>query len=100
MIDTSISPDPETGDRMTGNVELPVNVETITIDGIQPAVGDHVEVKVDGTVTRVVNSMAYVRPEMVNDQPMPSTPLQPDANENEMDRLDRLSRMSDAETTY
>lgn len=101
MIDSSLSsetgPD-ETGegsDQMDGNVELPVSIDTVKIDGTAPGVGDKVDLRVSGTVTRVVNDMAYVKPESINDLPMKPA-LKPNSGVSEMDRLEQMSKNADS----
>jgi hypothetical protein len=79
-------------DTNAANVEIPVNVDTLTIDGTTPAVGDMVKLAIRGPVTRVVNAIAYVKPETVNDQPMPAPALEPDPMEGEGERLRQLSQ--------
>ena len=67
-------------------------VDTLSVDGIAPDVGDPVTFKVSGSVTRVVNGVAYVKAETDNDQPMPGPIVEPQDGSSEMDRLERLSR--------
>lgn len=90
-MDDTISPSAES-DVQTDNVELPVNIDTLTIDGTEPAIGDQVKVVVKGSVTRVVNKVAYVKPETLNDQPMEASILEPDPMESEQNRLRNLSQ--------
>lgn len=90
-MDTSVSPDAPI-DEASDNVEFPVSVDTLMVGGTAPSVGDTVDVKVGGTVTRVVNKIAYVKPDTVNDQPLPAPPLEPNPQVNEMDRLRNLSK--------
>lgn len=79
-------------DVQSDNVELPVSIDTLTIDGTEPSIGDEVKLVVRGPVTRVVNKVAYVKPAMVNDQPMPASVLDPDPMEDEKNRLRQLSQ--------
>lgn len=67
MADTSIDQGPPEAD----SDDLAVAVGTLEIDGIRPKVGDVVDVKVSGTIRKLVDETAFVRPETVNDQPMP-----------------------------
>jgi hypothetical protein len=90
-MDDTISPGADS-DTQTDNVEIPVNVDTLTVDGTEPVIGDEVKVVIKGPVTRVVNRVAYVKPESVNDQPMPASVLDPDPMESEKDRLRSLSQ--------
>lgn len=73
--------DPNSGDTDTSG-DIPVQIDTLTLDGTNPKVGDHVDLKVTGTVTQIKNSTAFVNPETVNDQPMP--PDQKDPNQQDM----------------
>ena len=90
MPDDSISSS-GSSDVASSNTELPMPVATLSVDGIAPDMGDPVTFKVSGSVTRVVNGVAYVKAETVNDQPMPGPVIEPDGS-SEMDRLERLSR--------
>lgn len=54
---------------MNGDVCAPL--DALQVDGTPPEVGDNVEMTVKGTVTSVNGGMAYVKPEMVNDVPVP-----------------------------
>ena len=96
-MDSAISPDSAT-DSEGGEVELPVEVDTLAIDGIAPEVGDMIDAKVSGPVTRIVNNIAYFRPEQVNDTAIPQEPLKANPAVDEMDRLDRLSRSTNLDT--
>ena len=90
-MDSAISPDYAT-DSEGGEVELPVEVDTLAIDGIAPEVGDMIDAKVSGPVTRIVNNIAYFRPEQVNDTAIPEEPMKANPQVDELDRLDRMSR--------
>ena len=101
VMDSTVSADPENGSDTTNeNVELPASVDSLSIDGTAPQVGDSVEVKVKGTVTRVVNDMAYIKPETINDTPMPAAPLEPSPDVGEGDRLAQLSQSAGALPSY
>ena len=82
-------------DNQVGNAEIPCMVDSLSIDGIAPNVGDRVDIKVSGPVTRVVNKMAYIKPETVNDTPMPADPLEPNPMVDEKDRLRTMSQQTD-----
>ena|ERR1041385_6996046 len=94
MIDSSVSPE-GASDTQADEVEIPVGIDTLAIDGANPQVGDKVDLKVSGNVTRVVNGVAFVKPETVNDQPLVSSPLKPEQNVSEGDRLRQLSQQVD-----
>jgi len=50
--------------------DLPVAIGTLEIDGLRPKVGDPVDLKVSGSITKIVDETAFVKPDTVNDQPM------------------------------
>jgi hypothetical protein len=91
-MDATIMPDSQKeSDTMSENVELPVDLDSLSVDGTVPQVGDQVDCKVSGSVTRVVNKTAYVKPETINDQPLPATPIEPSPDVSEGERLKNLS---------
>lgn len=51
--------------------DLPVSVGTLEIEGLRPKVGDTVDLKVTGTIRKLVDETAFVSPATINDQPMP-----------------------------
>jgi hypothetical protein len=79
MPDDSITPD--NGDSVSDS-DLAVAIGTLEVDGIRPSVGDEVSCKVKGPITKIVNEVAYVTPETVNDQPIPADA--PDATDDEL----------------
>lgn len=100
-MDATIMPDAgSASDTMTENVELPVDLDSLSVDGTVPEVGDSVNLKVSGSVTRVVNKMAYVKPDSINDQPMPATPLETDPDVDEESRLRDLSSQTGSIPNY
>ena len=66
-MDSSIDQGEPAGD----SDDLPVSVGTLEIDGTRPKVGDTVDLKVSGTISKLVNETAFVTPTTINDQPMP-----------------------------
>lgn len=96
MIDNSIDP-PAGGDL--SDSELTCNVESLSVDGINPSVGDHVEVKVGGTVKQVVNGVATIKAETVNDVPMPIEPVV-DSDPDDSSGLGQLAQMADSSIRY
>lgn len=54
-----------------GADDLPVSVGTLEIEGVRPKVGDNVDLKVSGTIRKLVDETAFVTPATINDQPMP-----------------------------
>lgn len=102
-MDTTISDPPDTEeprDQTLGNAEFPVSLATLSVDGTNPEVGDNVEVRVQAKVTRVVNDMAYVKPETVNGEPLPAEPIAPNPAKDERSRLLDLSEQSGAIGSY
>ncbi len=93
-MDDSISPD-SASDTLKHNAELPVPVDTLSIGGQDPDVGDPVTFKVGGSITRVVNETAYVRIETVNDLEMRNPIVEPSDGVAESDRLRSLSETLD-----
>ena len=77
-MDSSVSPENPETDRD----DLPVDIGTLEIDGVRPAVGDIVKLKVGGTISKIVNEVAWVTPETVNDAPLPAET--PDATDDEL----------------
>lgn len=61
----------DNGPAEAGNDDLPVSLGTLEIEGTQPKVGDSVDLKVSGTVSKIVNDTAFVNVISINDQPMP-----------------------------
>ena len=65
-MDSSIdAPDEGTSD------DLPVAIGTLEIDGLRPKVGDPVDAKISGSITKIVDETAFVKVDTINDQPMP-----------------------------
>ncbi len=54
----------------SGADDLPVSVGTLEIEGVRPKVGDNVDLKVSGTISKLVNDTAFVTPSSINDQPL------------------------------
>jgi|ERR1041385_227189 hypothetical protein len=71
--------------------ELPVKIDTLSLDGTQPEVGDSVEVTVKGKVTRIRDDCAYVSIETANNEPIENPPSQPEDKMTE----DALMAMAD-----
>jgi hypothetical protein len=77
---------PDEGDssnQISSGDELPVKIDTLSVDGQRPEIGDHVEVKVEGTVKSIQDDCAYVTLEKANDQPIenPKSAQEPDEND-------------------
>lgn len=72
--------DPMSGDSKSG--DLAVALDTLTIDGTNPKVGDSVDFKGSGTISEIKNATAFVKVETINDSPVSSEqPDQPDEKE-------------------
>lgn len=80
-MDSTIDAGPESA---TDTNELPVLIDTLTVAGTRPQVGDSVDVKVTGKILKIVNDMAIVKPETANDQPIPQQPP--------VDEMDQLAQ--------
>lgn len=61
---TTDSPSPQSGD------DIGVDLNTLMIYGTRPQVGDKVDLKASGKVTRIENDTAFVQLETVNDAPI------------------------------
>ena len=70
-MDNSIQPE---NDMMSDNDDLPVDLGTLEVNGVRPSVGDSVDLKVRGNVSKIVDQVAWVTPETVNDLPIPAEP--------------------------
>jgi hypothetical protein len=66
--DSMQMPDNEAQEPIQVGDELPVKLDTLMVGGERPAVDDHVEVTVGGTVSRIIDDCAYVKVETANDQ--------------------------------
>jgi hypothetical protein len=60
----------DSGPAESGSDDLPVSVGTLEIEGTRPKVGDSVDLKVSGTVSKIVDETAFVTPSTINDQPL------------------------------
>ncbi len=96
-----IMDDPAGGDQAGDNVEmgdeLPVKLDTLSLGGTQPEIGDDVEVKVKGKVTRIRDDCAYVALETANDEPIENPAAQPE--DQSADDLMSMSANADAAGT-
>lgn len=65
---------------MTSEICIPLDslAEGDGESAVPPAVGDPVEFSATGTVTRVDGGNAYITPESVNGQPIPTAASEPD----------------------
>lgn len=89
-MDSAVTP-AATTDVRTSDIELPVMQDDLAIDGTPPAVGDMVDIKVGGKVSRVVNGIAWVQPDSIQNKPIPEVPME---RNDSMDELDRAYQMS------
>jgi hypothetical protein len=62
------TPENESEEPIMVGDELPVKLDTLMVGGQRPDVGDMVDVKVSGTVSRIVDDCCYVRVESANDE--------------------------------
>lgn len=82
------------------NSELTADVSSLSIDGTDPEVGDHVEFKVGGTVKQVVNGVATITAETINGTPMPSEPSVADSGADDSSQLGQMAQMADKGMGY
>lgn len=77
--------------------DIPVVLDTLKIDEVTPEKGDRVNLRVTGTISKIVNGTAYVTPETVNGAPYDETT----GEEDEMtdDELLTAARDYDMETS-
>src|SRR5215831_5499396 len=69
MADDSMPmPENESQEPIQIGDELPVKLNTLEMGGQRPGVGDMVDVKVSGTVSRIIDDCAYVKVEKANDE--------------------------------
>jgi hypothetical protein len=61
----------DSGEPEASSDDLAVAVGTLEIEGVRPKVGDTVDLKVTGTIRKLVDETAFVSPATINDQPMP-----------------------------
>jgi hypothetical protein len=91
MNDDSISPGVDT-DTKASNVEIPIPIDSLTVGGVEPEVGDPVKVKLTCTVVRTTNGIAWGKIDTINDLPMEAPVNEPNPLESEGDRLRDLSQ--------
>jgi hypothetical protein len=84
---------PDSGEEQGDNSqELCAPLDSLSVNGTPPAVGDTVEVKVGGKVSRIDGDNAYVTPDTVNGEPIQPTDNQP----SDRDQMMELSQQADA----
>jgi len=68
MADESVPmPDDDQDEPIQQGDELPVKLDTLMVGGERPNVGDQVDVKVSGTISRIIDDCAYVSVDQAND---------------------------------
>ena len=72
--DTSINPAP-LGEETDG-VKLYASLNSLSVDGVPPQIGDSVAISVEGTVKSIENGQACIAPVTVNGEPV-QMPQQP-----------------------
>ncbi len=71
-------------DQSDSDNSIPVTLSTIALDdGTTPEQGDQVEVKLTGTIDKIVNGVAMVKPVSVNGQPIPQDAETPSSTPDE-----------------
>lgn len=91
-MDDSISSDTGTIEANPGNIELPIPIDTLTMGGVAPDVGDPVKIKASCVIVRTTNGIAWGRIETINDLPVEAPIIEPDSLESEGERLRNLSQ--------
>ena len=67
MADQSMpTPDDDADEPIQQGDELPVKLDTLMVGGERPNVGDQVDVRVTGTISRIIDDCAYVSVEQAN----------------------------------
>lgn len=94
MIDSTISDETEPSAPDAGGSKVYANASSLAIQGEMPAVGDSVDLQVQGTVASVEGDVVCVTPVTVNGQPAPSGASEPPVNEH--DKLMSMAGADDA----
>lgn len=81
------------GETESSQGDLAVDVDTLVIDGVRPKAGDPVDLKVSGTIRKLVDNTAFITPTTINDQPMPEKP-QATEEEDLMAKANELDSMA------
>jgi hypothetical protein len=76
--------------------EMCIPADAVELDGATPETGDSVSFSVEGTVTRGEGGKLYVKPTMINGEPVKDEPeaLDPDTE------MDRIAQDADNEKDY
>lgn len=89
----------DSGNEGSEDGSLVVAIDTLEIDGVRPKVGDSVDLKVSGSITKLVNDTATVQPDTINDVPIPPNPNVTDNEEQEASLVGQAQAM-DAGSAY
>lgn len=84
--------------QISAGMELPVKIDTLSVDGTQPEIGDDVEVKVTGTVKRIRDDCAYVAIDKANNEPIENPPAQPEDMTH--DNMLAMAQQADQQGSY
>lgn len=76
------------------NNEMCIPADAVELDGATPETGDSVSFSVDGTVTRGEGGKLYVKPTMINGEPVKDEPEAMDADT----EMEQLAAKADEET--
>lgn len=71
--------------------DLAAKIDSLEIDGTRPEVGDRVELKVSGSVSKIIDDCVYVTPEEINGTPVADLP-----KDDEMESEPDLGAMASA----
>lgn len=93
-------PMPESGESelLSLETEIPVKLDSLEADGVRPAVGDQVSLKIEGTVKSIKDDCVYVTPVQVNGDEL-SQLLADHAPESEDAGMERMTREADLSGT-
>ena|SRR5688572_6017917 len=91
-MDDSISSENTDLEANPANIELPIPIDTLTMGGVAPDVGDPVKIKASCVIVRTTNGIAWGRIETINDLPVEAPVIEPDPLVDEGERLRNLSQ--------
>jgi len=95
VTDDSISE--ETSNEGSYKAEVPAHIDSVSIDGTPPEVGDEVDVQVKGTVARIEGDTVCITPTEVNGQP--AQPV-PGGDDSASERDSLRSKLDDSDEGY
>jgi hypothetical protein len=95
MADESLQvPDGPDDKILQPETQIPVQLDSLEVDGTRPKVGDMVTLKVDGTVKSIENDCAYINAESINDTDINDL-LSQNNGDNEDAMMERMTANAD-----